>query len=60
MVTAEDKLKAVEREIGYRRRVYGRMVKERKMTPEMAVHQIDVFEAIAEDYRNQAQKERLL
>lgn len=49
--TPSDKLKAVEREIGFRKRVYERKVAERKMTREVADREIAVMEAIAADYR---------
>lgn len=53
--TAQQKLEAVERELGFRRRVYARRVEER-----IADEQIAVFEAIAADYREKAAGERLL
>jgi hypothetical protein len=49
--TREMKLKAIEREIGYRKRVYARRVGEQKMTQKQADYEIGVFEAIAADYR---------
>lgn len=58
--TADDKLAAVERELGYRRHVYARRVEAERMTQAMADKQIAVFEAIAADYRAAAEKERLL
>lgn len=58
--TAEEKLNAVERELGYRRRVYPRRVSEGKMSQELADEQIALFEAIASDYRDRASSERLL
>ncbi len=58
--TAQQKLDAVDRELGFRRRVYARRVAEGKMTERLADEQIAVFEAIAEDYRPQAAAERLL
>lgn len=58
--TAQQKLEAVERELGFRRRVYGRRVSEGKMTQRLADEQISVFEAIADDYRGKAAGERLL
>ena len=58
--TAADKLAAVERELKYRHRVYDRRVVEGKMTKELADRQIAIFEAIAEDYRQLAQKDRLI
>lgn len=48
--TREMKLKAIERELGYRRRVYERRVSEKKMTQKQADYEIGVFEAIAADY----------
>ena len=59
-ISTADKLAAVERELGYRRRVYARRVAERKMTQELSDRQIAIFEAIAEDYREQTIKDRLL
>lgn len=58
--TAQKKLDAIERELGFRRRVYARRVAEKLMTQKLADEQIAVFEAIARDYRNQAVGERLL
>lgn len=49
--THADKLAAVEREIGFRRRVYARRVAERKMKQDQADREIAIFEAIAVDYR---------
>jgi hypothetical protein len=58
--TAGEKLAAVERELGYRRRVYSRRVADRTMTQTLADEQIAVFEAIRSDYIALAEKERLL
>lgn len=58
--TAQQKLKAVERELGFRHRVYTRRVAEKKMSQTMMDDEIAVFEAIAADYRDQAAGERLL
>lgn len=58
--TAADKFEAVEREIKYRRRVYHRLVLDKKMTEEFSARQIGTFEAIAEDYRKLAAQERLI
>ena len=58
--TAAEKLRAVERELAYRRRVYARRVGTGKMTQAMADKQIALFEAIAEDYTAAAKKERLI
>jgi len=59
-VTTDDKLASVEREIRMRRRVYGRQVAANRMTQREADREIVIFEAIADDYRQQAQGERLL
>lgn len=48
--SAEDKLREVERELGYRKRLYPRWVKEGKMKQEQADANIAIMEAIAEDY----------
>lgn len=58
--TATEKLQAVQREIGYRRRVYARRVDEGAMSQKLADDQIAIFEAIEADYAALAQKERLL
>lgn len=58
--TAQDKLDAVKREIGYRKHVYARRVEQGKMTQQKANHEIAVFEAIHGDHEAAASKERLL
>lgn len=58
--TAEQKLKAVERELKYRRRVYTRWVADGKMTQAFADEQIAVFEAIRIEYVGAEAAERLL
>jgi hypothetical protein len=58
--TAAEKLKAVERELAYRRRVYARQIEAGKMTQALADAQISVMSAIADDYRAMAEKERLI
>ncbi len=60
MFTDDDKLKAIERELGYRRRVYPRRVLAGQMTDGFAAAQIAVMEEIAGDYRKLVEKERLL
>lgn len=52
--SATEKLAAVEREIGYRLRVYARRVAEGKMSKELADRQVAIFEEIAADYREKA------
>ena len=59
MFTAEQKRKAVERELSFRRRVYPRFIEQRKMTRELADEQIAIFEAIRMDYSAAETKERL-
>jgi hypothetical protein len=58
--TAQDKLECVERELRFRFRVYHRRVNNGEMNTQLAKHEIDIMEAICEDYRQQAAKERLL
>lgn len=60
MFTAEQKRKAMERELSFRRRVYPRFVADKKMSQQLADEQIAVFEAIRQDYADQEGKERLL
>lgn len=58
--TATDKLEAVNRELGFRRRVYPRFIEEGKMSKGHADRQIAIFEEIAADYGKLAEGERLL
>lgn len=58
--TSDQKLAAVERELSFRRRVFERRVAEGKMGREKADYEIAVFEAIATDYRERIEAERLL
>ena len=60
MFTTEDKRKAVERELTYRRRVYPRLIAGGKMTDGFAQVQIAIFEAILADYQKAEQQERLV
>ena len=55
-----EKLAAVRREIGFRKRVYADRVANRKMSQEKADFEIGVMEAIAADYEPKAAGERLL
>ena len=52
--TPREKLEAVEREIGMRRKVYPRWVLLKKIRQDTADREIAVLEAIAEDYRGKA------
>lgn len=58
--STEQKLKAIEREIVWRKRVYPRRIEDGKMTKQAAEFQLDIFRAIASDYRQQTERERLL
>lgn len=58
--TNEEKLQAVERELRYRERVYGRRVTLGKMTAALKEEQIAIFEAIRDDYKALVAKEQLL
>lgn len=60
MISAEDKLACVEREVKMRRRVYPRWVENKRMTQAQADREIALMEAIADDYRAEAAKGRLL
>jgi hypothetical protein len=57
--TAADKLKEVERELYFRRRVYKGMIERNQMTRKTADKQIAIMEAIAEDYRQQVKANEL-
>lgn len=59
-ITAEDKLKCVQRELMMRRRVYERRIADGEMSRDFANEQIEVMQAIVADYEKLAQKERLL
>ena len=60
MITFEEKLEAIRRELGYRRRVYARRVELNQMTQKLADRQIELFEAIEKDYEAAAKTGRLL
>lgn len=55
--TAKDKAECAERECKQRRYVYPRRVEGGKMTQALADRQIALMEAIATDYRRQADAE---
>jgi hypothetical protein len=50
-ITTRDKLRCAERELGYRHRVYARLVQRRKMSQLDAWREIELMAAIVEDYR---------
>jgi hypothetical protein len=58
--SAAEKHKALIREIGFRRTVYPRRVQAGKMTQAQADKQLAIFEAIAADYAELAEGERLI
>ena len=60
LANATEKLEVVEREIKQRERVYPRLCEQGKMSIEFASRQIEVMRQIAEDYRPQAEREKLL
>jgi hypothetical protein len=54
-ITAEDKLQCVIRELGYRHRVYPRLVGKGKMSQTQADRETKLMEAIVQDYRRVSQ-----
>ena len=56
----QDKLRAIERELNFRRKVYPRWVADKKMSQKFADEQIAIFEDIADDYAKQIAKDRLI
>jgi len=60
MFTSEQKRKAVERELTFRRRVYPRFIEQKKMSQQLADEQIAIFEAIRMDYSAAEESERLI
>lgn len=57
--TATEKYHAILRELGARKKIFPRQVKQGVMSPQDADYQIKIFEAIAADYKQQADKDRL-
>lgn len=57
--TTAEKLKEVERELYYRRRIYPKWIATNALTQKMAAKQIAIMEAIAEDYRRQVDAMKL-
>lgn len=55
--TLKDKLLCAERELDLRRRIYPRLVENRKMTKQMADYEIHVMRAIVADYRARSEQE---
>jgi hypothetical protein len=52
MITAQEKLRCVERELSYRRRVYTRLVARGKMSEPQRIEELRLMEAIRDDYRD--------
>ena len=50
MITREDKIAAIRREIALRKNVYPARITSYKMSQEKAAHEIAVMEAILHDY----------
>lgn len=48
MISLDDQIKAVEREIGMRHRVYPRFVENKKMSAEKAAAEMDAMKAVLE------------
>lgn len=59
-ITVTDKLKCAERELGFRQRVYDRLIEKGKMTKRQADREIELMVAIVNDYQAMAEAERLL
>lgn len=59
-ISNTDKLKAIERELKYRRHVYPRLKSAGRMTETVMEKQIAIMEAIRDDYLAKVMKERLL
>lgn len=60
MITIEDQIKAVEREIGMRRRVYPNWVASKRMSQEKADKEITAMEAVLETLKQVQKQTRLL
>ena len=59
MISAADKLQCAERELKYRRRVYGRLIERGKMSQREAERELQLMEAIRDDYRDLASDEEI-
>ncbi len=57
MITNRDKAKCAAREAKNRHYVYRRLVREERMGQEVAEREIEIMEAVAEDYRRLADAE---
>jgi hypothetical protein len=50
IITLEEKLKCLKRELALRKAVYPKWVEQKRMKPHAAEHEIAVMEAIVADY----------
>ena len=55
-----DKLKCIERELKYRHHVYPKLVSAGKMTKTLMRRELELLEAVREDYEKMAREERLI
>ena len=60
MITIDEQIKAVEREISMRRRVYPRWVENKRMSREKADKEIATMEAVLETLKEVQKQSRLL
>ena len=60
MITIEDQIKAVEREINMRLRVYPKWVENKRMSQEKANKEIATMEAVLETLKEVQKQSRLL
>ncbi|MDX0452821.1 hypothetical protein GOC72_05025 [Sinorhizobium medicae] len=59
MISYREKANCAAREVKQRRRVYSRLVAEGRMRQQSAEHEIEVMQAIADDYSRWADEEEL-
>ena len=58
--TADEKYKAILRELKHRRSLYPLLVSRGRMTQEQAKHELEIMTAIGQDYEHELERERLL
>lgn len=56
-ITTRDKIQAIKRELGFRKKVYPNLVLAKKMTQTQADRQVAIFEEILKDYEDLQQRE---
>jgi len=59
-ITLAEQIKCIEREIGYRKRVYPRLVDQGRMKLDQSDYQIAAMEAVLATLRDAAKAEQLL